>query len=126
MKFILIFIGISSIFYTGLSLRCFQCDDTRSNPLIFGAATCDAPEVVVCTGGETCKKVSGYHGDNFFVIKGCGNNLALSLLKCDTTEEGATVYCCSNGDFCNGSETILKNNFLFWSFLLFSISKLLF
>ena len=116
MKFILMFIGIFSIFYTGLSLKCYTCDDRTE-------ITCDDPIFYVCPSGETlCKTITTTVGKFVVIRKGCGSKFHE---PCDLNDENGTGNCCG-GDLCNGSETILKNSFLFWSFLLFSISKLLF
>merc|ERR1712168_70859 len=130
MKFILMFIGISSMFYTGLTLKCYQCSDIGTK-----LSECKTHQnIIQCEEGDkACKKSTFTTEEGEIVVKDCGNGEILGKNECFVHEKSenpdykleAKIDCCG-GDLCNGSETILKNNFLFWSFFLFSIFKLFF
>ena len=120
------FIGISSMFYTGLSLKCYLCSDYLNHT---GLNACDYPKVSECENGVSwCGKSSHVVNGNKIVSKTCVDASQCQGRNYTKTENGKEVlYNCCHGDLCNGSETVFKNNFLqFSSFFLFSISKQLF
>ena len=124
MKFILISVGIFSIFHTVLSLKCYNCNHPQFD---FNDKQCAHPTQVECQSGEVCGKAfTNSHGE-IFVAKGCnpentcrGDEFTVNVKGIDIT-----ASCCKS-DLCNGSTIILQNKFLFYTLMLFSTLKLFF
>ena len=123
MKFILISVGIFSIFHTVLSLKCYNCNHPQFD---FSDVQCAHPTQVECQSGEVCGKANSY--GEMFVAKGCepentcrpGDEFTESAKGVDVT-----INCCKS-DLCNASESILQKKIVHYALILPTILKLFF
>ena len=124
MKFVLMTIGLFSIFHAVLSLKCYKCNDPEFN---FNDWQCLQPTQVECQNGQVCGKATGNVNGKTIVSKTCyPEKVCKSFDEPFAVNENGTYLianCCKN-NLCNGSESRFQNKLLYFTLVLTAIFKL--
>ena len=122
MKFVLMTIGIFSIFHAVSSRECYRCNV----PLDKNDPGCTHPEQFSCGIGMGCAKTTSYEngvkyvGKYCVVKERCFSEFTLKIKGVDVT-----TSCCET-DLCNGSESVFQNKVVHYTLILTAMLKLFF
>ena len=104
MKFVLMTIGLFSIFHAVLSLKCYSCNYPKTD---YDEMLCTHPTQVECRNGAVCGKATTNLYGETLVIKHCKqeNTCLGDEITVNVDGVNVTSNCCKS-NLCNGSENV--------------------